>query len=127
MKKTIIGENVLRARREANLSQEDLARLVGVTSRTIIRLEKEGKTNLFLLERIASSVGKPVEYFIPESKHPGAVPTQGTIIGKADGWSWIRGFFKCPHCKKQILIDVNKDGQIAASKSTTVDIIQKKK
>lgn len=63
-----IGEKVLIARRECNLSQEALARLIEVSTRTIVRIEKDGKTNLGILNKIAQATGKSLQYFITEEE-----------------------------------------------------------
>lgn len=63
-----IGEKLLIARRECNLSQEALARLIGISTRTIVRIEKDSKTNLGILNKIARATRKPLSYFITEEE-----------------------------------------------------------
>lgn len=61
-----LGQKVNIARREAKLKQEDLAEKIGVSSRTIIRFEKdEAAPNLEDIQKIAKATGKQLVDFLP--------------------------------------------------------------
>lgn len=68
MQKHTIGEKVAIARRECNpsLSQEDLARRINVSLRTVFRIEKTGQTDIVKLKKIAQATGRNISYFLTE-------------------------------------------------------------
>lgn len=58
----IISNNIYKLRIEKNLTQEDLARTLGVTRQTIIAMEKGNYTpSVALALKVASFFNKPVE------------------------------------------------------------------
>jgi transcriptional regulator with XRE-family HTH domain len=62
-----IGKRLQRAREEAQMSQEELAGLLGITQAALSNYEL-GKRRLYLqnLEQIASILNKPIAYFLEE-------------------------------------------------------------
>lgn len=62
-----IGSKLQKAREDAGLSQEGLAKMIGCTQSSLSNYEL-GKRRLYLadLKRISDILGKPVEYFIEE-------------------------------------------------------------
>ncbi|MCK9229696.1 MAG: helix-turn-helix domain-containing protein [Syntrophales bacterium] len=68
-----IGRKLQKAREEAGLSQDDLARKLGCTQASLSNYEL-GKRRLYLaeLQRIGNLLGKPVTYFLEgsEDRHP---------------------------------------------------------
>jgi len=64
-----IGRKLQRAREEAGLSQEDLAKKLGCTQASLSNYEL-GKRRLYLsdLQRIGQLLGKPVTYFLEDSE-----------------------------------------------------------
>ncbi|MGB4548680.1 MAG: helix-turn-helix transcriptional regulator [Syntrophales bacterium] len=64
-----IGKKLQRAREEAGLSQEELARKLGCTQASLSNYEL-GKRRLYLadLQRIGQILGKPVTYFLEDSE-----------------------------------------------------------
>ncbi len=67
-----IGRRIQRAREEAGLSQEELARALGITQSALSNYEL-GKRRLYLanLEQLANVLGKPLRYFMEEDTPPG--------------------------------------------------------
>lgn len=63
-----IGQKLQKAREEAGLSQEELARKLGCTQSSLSNYEL-GKRRLYLsdLQRISHILGKPVTYFLENS------------------------------------------------------------
>ena len=64
-----IGRKLQKAREEAGLSQEDLAKKMGCTQASLSNYEL-GKRRLYLsdLQRIGQLLGKPVTYFLEDSE-----------------------------------------------------------
>ncbi len=64
-----IGRKLQKAREEAGLSQEELARKLGCTQASLSNYEL-GKRRLYLadLQRIGQLLGKPITYFLEDSK-----------------------------------------------------------
>jgi len=64
-----IGRKLQKAREEAGLSQEDLAKKLGCTQASLSNYEL-GKRRLYLadLQRIGQLLGKPVTYFLEDSE-----------------------------------------------------------
>ena len=64
-----IGKKLQRAREEAGLSQEELARKLGCTQSSLSNYEL-GKRRLYLadLQRIGQILGKPITYFLEDSE-----------------------------------------------------------
>lgn len=63
-----IGQKIQKAREEAGLSQEDLARLMGCTQSSLSNYEL-GKRRLYLtdLQRIGELLGKPIRLPVPDT------------------------------------------------------------
>lgn len=62
-----LGEKIRKSRRELDLTQEEFSEKIGVTSRTIIRFEKdEIVPKVDDLMKIASLIGKDVQYFLSD-------------------------------------------------------------
>lgn len=68
-----IGKRLQRAREEAQMSQEEMARRLGITQAALSNYEL-GKRRLYLqnLEQIASILNKPIAYFLEEEPEVGA-------------------------------------------------------
>jgi transcriptional regulator with XRE-family HTH domain len=64
-----IGRKLQKAREEAGLSQEELAKKLGCTQASLSNYEL-GKRRLYLadLQRIGQLLGKPVTYFLEDSE-----------------------------------------------------------
>lgn len=64
-----IGRKLQKAREEAGLSQEELAKKLGCTQASLSNYEL-GKRRLYLadLQRIGNLLGKPVTYFLENSE-----------------------------------------------------------
>ena len=64
-----IGRKLQKAREEAGLSQEELARKLGCTQASLSNYEL-GKRRLYLadLQRIGQILGKPVTYFLEDAE-----------------------------------------------------------
>ena len=64
-----IGRKLQKAREEAGLSQEELARKLGCTQASLSNYEL-GKRRLYLadLQRIGQILGKPVTYFLEDGE-----------------------------------------------------------
>jgi len=64
-----IGRKLQKAREEAGLSQEELAKQIGCTQASLSNYEL-GKRRLYLadLQRIGQLLGKPVTYFLEETE-----------------------------------------------------------
>lgn len=64
-----IGRKLQKAREEAGLSQEELAKRLGCTQASLSNYEL-GKRRLYLadLQRIGQLLGKPVTYFLEDSE-----------------------------------------------------------
>lgn len=62
-----LSEKIIAARKQAGLTQEELAVLTGITVRTIQRIESgESVPRAFTLKAIAKALQKPYEYFVSE-------------------------------------------------------------
>jgi len=59
-----MGERIRRAREEAGLVQEQLARAVGVSQRAVSYVERQAWIKLSTLKRYAEALGKPLGYFV---------------------------------------------------------------
>jgi transcriptional regulator with XRE-family HTH domain len=82
-----IGKRLQRAREEAQMSQEELAGLLGITQAALSNYEL-GKRRLYLqnLEQIASILNKPIAYFLEEeTKIETAIPPAGEDAGEITG------------------------------------------
>lgn len=75
-----IGKKLQRAREEAGLSQEELARKLGCTQASLSNYEL-GKRRLYLadLQRIGQILGKPVTFFLEDSEEE--LPTRDDLKG----------------------------------------------
>jgi transcriptional regulator with XRE-family HTH domain len=74
-----IGKRLQKAREEAQMSQEELASLLGITQAALSNYEL-GKRRLYLqnLEQIASILNKPISYFLEvEAEAETAPPEAG--------------------------------------------------
>ena len=68
---TTFGHRFTEARLAAGLTQEQMARQVGVTLRVVQRWSSgEGEPSAESLARICSVLGRPVEFFYPEEPVP---------------------------------------------------------
>lgn len=63
-----IGRKIRHAREQRNITQEELARSIGVTSRTIIRVENDSSPDikLSLLKKISSVLGVSKDFFLSD-------------------------------------------------------------
>jgi transcriptional regulator with XRE-family HTH domain len=87
-----IGRKLQKAREEAGLSQEELAKQIGCTQASLSNYEL-GKRRLYLadLQRIGQLLGKPVNYFLEETEE------EQPICYDLDS------IMKAPHVKEIIL------------------------
>lgn len=76
-----IGRKIQRAREDASLSQEELARLLGCTQSSLSNYEL-GKRRLYLtdLQRIGELLGKPITYFLEEFEEDGRSGDEYTLL-----------------------------------------------
>lgn len=66
-----IGAKIRQARRRARLSQEDLARRVGVVAQTVSRWENgRSPVATHQLERISEATGQPLSFFVQDGNGP---------------------------------------------------------
>lgn len=78
-----LGQRVRAARQEAGLTQDELARAIGVEQPTISRLEKGKDISSILLTKLASATQKTVDFFLRDE--PLATIEVFLKIGQADG------------------------------------------
>lgn len=63
----LIAARIRRARRQADMTLDGLAGVVGTSRHHLIRLEKgDHRPRLDMLQRIAEATGKPLDYFLLE-------------------------------------------------------------
>lgn len=76
-----IGRKLQKAREEAGLSQEELARKLGCTQASLSNYEL-GKRRLYLadLQRIGQLLGKPVTYFLEDPEEKPANPNYEQLL-----------------------------------------------
>jgi transcriptional regulator with XRE-family HTH domain len=80
---SVLGERLLLSRRRAGLTQQELGKLIGVSSHTIARLE-QGRANQIgtrYLERISRVLEVSTDYLLglsddPRSAHRGTSPSE---------------------------------------------------
>lgn len=87
-----IGRKLQKAREDAGLSQEELARRLGCTQASLSNYEL-GKRRLYLadLQRIGQLLGKPVTFFLEESENNGPIESE------------LAGILKESHVKEILL------------------------
>jgi len=87
-----IGRKLQKAREDAGLSQEELARRLGCTQASLSNYEL-GKRRLYLadLQRIGQLLGKPITYFLEESENDEPIENE------------LTGLLKEPYVKEILL------------------------
>ena len=72
----LIGSRIRRARRDANLSHDQLGRAMGgVTRQHLIKLEQaKHRPGAAMLTLIAEATGRPVEWFLDPDTDPSPFP-----------------------------------------------------
>lgn len=82
--KQLVGKRVKGARKENNLSQEELGNKVGYAGATISQLESgQFRISIESLEKIAKVLDKPLSFFLPEKTEKNyTLPTKLTAVEK---------------------------------------------
>lgn len=83
-----IGERIAQARRHAGLRQEDLADMIGVSTRTVQGYELGETSQYRRLKAISEVTGRPVEWFLHGDRPDEADPT--TIAELRDAIAELR-------------------------------------
>lgn len=108
-----IGRKLQLAREEAELSQEQLANLLGCAQSTLSNYEK-GKRRIYLtqLEKIAEILGKPIEYFMESSSNqehnPGPtadIPINASLDDEPELLQIINTLYTLPKERRRSVID----------------------
>jgi transcriptional regulator with XRE-family HTH domain len=85
------GDRLLRARRQAGLSQEELGKKLGLPVWTISRLERGGRTNLSpdVFRQLSRALNVPLDWLLggdipdkPDIVEDPLAPTIGDALGK---------------------------------------------
>lgn len=76
-----IGERLQKAREEAGMSQEELAKILGTTQSSLSNYEL-GKRRLYFsdLQRIGDILGKTITYFLEDNDEPPAHNTLEAML-----------------------------------------------
>jgi len=78
-----IGRRIRRAREEAGLSQQELARLLGISQRAVSYAERQPWLKQATLERYAQALGRPLAYFLREESDQAPAESREVIIERA--------------------------------------------
>ena len=78
-----IGRRIRQARQEAGLSQQELARLLGISQRAVSYAERQPWLKHSTLERYAQALGRPLTYFLREEAEGPASESPEVTIQRA--------------------------------------------
>ena len=69
-----VGERIRLARRQAGLTQAQLASLIGETQATVSYAERKAWVRRSVLEKYAKALGRPLSYFLADAAPNGREP-----------------------------------------------------
>ena len=102
-----IGERIREARIAGQMSQEELAELIGVSYQQVQKYESgDNRVNGARIERLVSALNRPLTYFFPNATDVRAAPALSRFFTTKEGQRLIAQFPRLPPATRAVVLDL---------------------